>query len=329
MDSLMIKMDDLEYFYDKNQALSINHLSIKKGITTVFLGSNGSGKTTILKMLSGLIYPSRGVMNNTSEELEKKSVMVHQVPYMFSGTVKYNIDFVLKNKKIKKDNRIKIINNVLKQADLFHLIQRKASELSGGEKQRLAIARAISVDPENLILDEPFAHIDIKSRELIAGLIFQRAELQKTTILSTHDLTSAYRLADRIIYLEDGKIKEPEYNFFKGNISHRDDHFCSFYSQSEKGNITIFAPASEKDHKAVVIPYRDIFLTRDKIESSAQNQLSGEIVLLRKSGSQFFVTIDCGLELKAVITDLSVKKFQLKEKKKIYVNFKASAVRLY
>ena len=243
MDNIIITMDKMGFSYDENEALSIDHLSIKKGITTVFLGSNGSGKTTILKILSGISSPSRGSITRSNEDLKSNAVMVHQVPYLFSGTVKYNIDFVLKIKKTTPTDRTKIIQDVLKQADLLHLIQRKTSSLSGGEKHRLAIARAKAVDPDILILDEPFAHIDTESRKLIEDLINKRAELEKTTILSTHDLTSAYRLAERIIYLENGKIKEPEYNFLKGTVSRRDDHFCSFFTQSENGNITILSPA--------------------------------------------------------------------------------------
>ncbi len=327
MDNSFITISNLGFSYDSNEVLSIENLLISKGLTTVFLGSNGSGKTTILKLLSGLIDKSRGTISNAGDNLMERTIMVHQVPYLFSGSVKYNIDFVLKNKKIPAADRDKIIKSVLKQADLLHLIQRKTSGLSGGEKHRLALARAIAVDPEILILDEPFAHIDIESRELIENLICKRSESGKTTILSTHNLSSAYRLADKIIYLENGKIKEPEYNFFKGTISERDDHFCSFLAEDR--NVTILAPASDDNYKSAVIPYSDIFLSKDKIETSAQNQLKGKITALRKKGSQYFVTIDCGIMIKAVITDISVEEFQLQEKKEIFVNFKASAVRLY
>ena len=325
----MITLDHLEYFYDNNKALSIDKLSITKGITSVILGSNGSGKTTALKILSGLLTPSNGSININIEELKSNAILVHQIPYMFSGTVKYNMEFVLKNKKIAAHKRTIIIKDVLEKANLLHLIHRKTSQLSGGEKHRLAIARAIAVEPENLILDEPFAHIDTESRELIEDLILQRAKNHKTTLFSTHDLSSAYRLADRIIYLENGNIKEPEYNFLKGSVSLRDNHFCSFLVKHNNKEMTILSPASDANHRAVVIPYRDIFLSKDRIESSAQNQIAGKIIALEKSGSQFLVSIDCGIELKAVITDLSVEKLQLKEKKMIFVNFKASAVKLY
>ena len=329
MHNSFITMNKLGFSYNNNEALLIDFLSIKKGITSVFLGSNGSGKTTILKILSGLIIPSRGSINRTSLDLIKDSIMVHQVPWLFSGSVKYNIDFVLKNKKTPAKERTVIIEEVLEQADLLHLLNRKTSELSGGEKHRLAIARAIAVKPEILILDEPFAHIDIESRKLIEKLISKRSDSGKTTILSTHNLSSAYRLADNIIYLENGKIKDPEYNFFKGFVSMRDDHFCRFSAGTKKRDVAILTPASDDNYKAAVIPYRDIFLSEDKIKSSAQNQLSGIITNLTKKGNQYFVTIDCGVDIKAVITDQSVNEFQLKEKKKIYINFKATAVRLY
>ena len=93
--------------------------------------------------------------------------------------------------------------------------------------------------------------------------------------------------------------------------------------------MTILAPASNENYKAAIIPFSDIFLSIDKIETSAQNQFFGKITELRKTDSQYFVTIDCGVEIKAVVTDLSVKEFQIKENMKMYVNFKASAVRLY
>ncbi len=329
MHNSFITMNKLGFSYDSNEALSIDSLSIENGITSVFLGSNGSGKTTILKILSGLIIPSRGSVSRASLDLIKDSIMVHQVPWLFSGSVKYNIDFVLKNKKVPAKERAVIIEKVLKQADLVHLLNRKTSDLSGGEKHRLAIARAIAVEPEILILDEPFAHIDIESRKLIEKLISKRSDSGKTTILSTHNLSSAYRLADKIIYLENGKIIEPEFNFLKGFVSRRDDHFCSFSAGTKNKEVMILAPASDDNYKAAVIPYRDIFLSRDKIKSSAQNQLSGIITNLTKKGSQYFVTIDCGVDIKAVITDQSVKDFLLKEANKIYVNFKATAVRLY
>ena len=329
MTDLAITMKDINCLYDKKLALSVEHLSIKKGITSVFLGSNGSGKTTLLKLLSGLLTPSQGSINHSIQELKSKAIMVHQTPYLFSGTVFYNIDFVLKNQKVPRKKRLEIIKEVLHQANLSHLKQRKTSQLSGGEKHRLAIARAIAVKPQTLILDEPFAHIDVESRKVVEELISQRSKTGKTTILSTHDLTSAYRLADKMIYLENGEIIESEFNFIKGAVTTRDDYFSSFFSQSENGNITILTPVSDKEHKAVVIPYRDIFLTKNKIKSSAQNQFAGKIISLKKSGSHCLITIDCGVELKAVITTMSVKELELKENITIYLNFKASAVRLY
>lgn len=111
-----ITMDKPGFSYDSNEALSIDHLLLEKGLTTVFLGSNGSGKTTILKILNGLITPSRRSISKETADLKKDVIMVHQVPYLFFGTVKYNIDFGIKIIKISADKRNTIVQEVLKQA---------------------------------------------------------------------------------------------------------------------------------------------------------------------------------------------------------------------
>ncbi|RKX86246.1 MAG: hypothetical protein DRP58_04690 [Spirochaetes bacterium] len=317
------------FSYGKDEVLSINNLSINKGSTTVFLGSNGSGKTTILKLISGIYSPSKGSISPGTETLKNKSVLVHQNPYLFSGSVKYNIEFGLKIRNISKNIRKSIIQKVLLEARLLNLITRKTSSLSGGEKHRLAIARALSLNPDILVLDEPFANIDPESRDTIEKLILKREKNGITTIISTHNLTSAYRLASSIIYMDKGKIIEPETNFIKGSVIKRDDYFCFFQADNYKKVSPILIPATDGDYSTAVIPYKDIFLSGTNIKTSAQNQYIGIIRSLVKKGNQFFVTIDCGISLKAIVTDLSVREFKIKEGKSIFVNFKASAVKLY
>ncbi|MCF6335185.1 MAG: ATP-binding cassette domain-containing protein, partial [Spirochaetales bacterium] len=179
MDREKLILSKLKFKYDKTDVLSIDHLELATGVITVFMGSNGSGKTTLLKLLSGLLKPEEGTVGFSSEVLRKRAVMVHQVPYLFAGSVKYNINFALSGNKTGSKKREKIIRTVLDQADLLHLINRKSSTLSGGEKHRLALARAIAVDPEILILDEPFAHIDTRSHLLIEKIIGNRATTGK------------------------------------------------------------------------------------------------------------------------------------------------------
>ncbi len=324
-----ISIKELAYSYGKNEVLSINKLLIKKGITTVFLGSNGSGKTTILKVLSGIFIPSKGVILPEPESLRKKSILVHQNPYLFSGSVKYNIEFGLKIRNISKPIRQSIIQKVLSDAKLLNLINRKTSSLSGGEKHRLAIARGVALNPDILVLDEPFANIDSASRNVIENLILKREKNGRTTIISTHILASAYRLAGSITYLDKGKIKEPETNFIKGFIIKKDDYFFSFQAESNKEAAPILIPAADGDYKTAVIPYSDIFLSGTNIKTSAQNQLKGIISSLVKKRNQYFVTVDCGISLKAVVTDLSVRELKIEVGKSIFINFKASAVKLY
>ncbi len=327
MDREKLILRNMKFRYDKSDVLSIDNLELETAVTTVFLGSNGSGKTTLLKLISGLLVPNEGAVSSSPEILRKRVIMVHQVPYLFYGSVKYNINFALISYGVRSGKREAIITAVLNQAGLLHLANRKSSSLSGGEKHRLAIARAVSVDPEILVLDEPFAHIDINSRILIEKMIEQRAETGKTTIISTHDIASAFRLADKIINLDKGRIKDPDYNFFRGSVEKQDDHFTRFIT-SDKG-ISILATGFDKDSRTAVVHCSDIFLSLKKIETSAQNQLKGIIMNMKEKEGLFLITVDCGIELKALITELSVNEFSLKTGVEVFINFKASAVRLY
>ncbi len=327
MDREKLILSKLKFKYDKTDVLSIDHLELATGVITVFMGSNGSGKTTLLKLLSGLLKPEEGTVGFSSEVLRKRAVMVHQVPYLFAGSVKYNINFALSGNKTGSKKREKIIRTVLDQADLLHLINRKSSTLSGGEKHRLALARAIAVDPEILILDEPFAHIDTRSHLLIEKIIGNRATTGKSTILSTHSLSSAFRLADKIVHLDKGEILDPNYNFFKGFVKKQDDRFICFITDDK--SISILSTGYNNDYRTAVIHYSDIFLSVEEIATSAQNQLKGTVTAMKAKEDQFLVTINCGIELNALITELSVNKFTLRTGSKVFVNFKASAVRLY
>ncbi len=326
-------LDNLTFSYETEEVISLKNLTLSDTGITVLLGPNGSGKTTLLKILSGLLKPSGGILmlygkpveNGTREILRRKSIFVHQNPYIFSGSVKHNIDYGLKLKKLSGDNRNRIILQVLNEIGLSGFENRNAVRLSSGEKQRIAMARALAMEPDILMLDEPAAHMDSDSRKAVENTLERLSEEGKGLIVSTHNLAFACRIADRIIRLEGGKLAETKMNLFKGMVSERDDYFC--YFKTEK--ITILCPPDRGNYISAVLPYDDVILSSEEINASTQNQLRGKVSGIQKTSNLFLVTVNCGISIKALVTERSIETIGIVPGRELFVSFKASAVKLY
>ncbi len=192
-------------------------LEIASGSFTSIVGPSGSGKTTLLKLIAGLLETEKGIIffgekNVTELPTEKRNIgLVFQSDALFSHlNVFDNIGFGL---KMRKKSRQEIQEKVLKALKLVHLKgfeKRKVNNLSGGEKRRTAIARAIAFEPDLLLLDEPLSGLDAKLKEKMKVFL---KELNKktglTTIMVTHDIDEAFFLSDKIVVINQGK-KEQE-----------------------------------------------------------------------------------------------------------------------
>ncbi|NOY07467.1 MAG: ATP-binding cassette domain-containing protein [Spirochaetes bacterium] len=328
-----ISIKHLTFSYGAEEVISLKNLTLADSGITVLLGPNGSGKTTLLKILSGLLKPSNGILmlygkpveNGTRKLLRKMSIFVHQNPYIFSGSVKHNIDYGLKLKKLPVKNRNRIISQVLNEVGLSGFEHRNAVRLSGGEKHRIAMARALAMEPDILMLDEPAAHMDSGSREAVENTLERLSGEGKGLIVSTHNLAFACRIADRIIRLEKGRLAETKVNLFKGRVSERDDYFCYFKTE----RITILCPPDRGNYTSAVLPYDDVILSSEEINASTQNQLRGTVSGIRKTSNLFLVTVNCGIPVKALVTERSIETIKIVPGRELFVSFKASAVKLY
>lgn len=198
---------NITFSYTGERVLDIDNLSIEENRVTAITGPNGSGKTTLLKILSGLLLPDHGeivykgkiLLNGRRRKiLMENSTFVHQTPYIFSGSVKRNLTM-----GIKGEHKLKELLSIF---DLTKYRNSRASGLSGGEKQKIALARAAGMERDILILDEPLAHIDSESKIIIENILKEMAAKGKTLIISTHDHNFATRMADKIIHIDNGKI---------------------------------------------------------------------------------------------------------------------------
>ena len=191
-------------------------LTLDAGPRTVIVGPNGAGKSLLLRLCHGLLKPSEGTVTWAHPEAAKRQAMVFQRPVMLRRSVAANIDYALSLGKTPKAERPRIIHDVLERTGLARHTEAPARVLSGGEQQRLAIARAWALKPQVLFLDEPTASLDPSATHQIEELV-EAIHAQGTKIvMTTHDLGQARRLGDEILFLHRGRLLEraPAEQFF-------------------------------------------------------------------------------------------------------------------
>ena len=185
-------------------------LTLAPGAPTVLIGPNGSGKTTLLRMAMGLLAPSRGRITWGGRENVPplRRAIVFQRPAMLRRSAGANIRFALGAAGIPRAEHARRISELLELVGLESLVDRAARRLSGGEQQRLALARALARDPAVLFLDEPTASLDPVATKAVEDIIRAVSQRNIKIVMATHDLGEARRLAGEVVMLHRGRIVE-------------------------------------------------------------------------------------------------------------------------
>lgn len=193
----MIQIHNLEKNFSSGFKLKIDELKIESGERVSLIGSNGSGKSTFLRLLSGNIKPESGEIL-----INKKTIGYQpQEPFCFNGTVEYNI-------RLGADRNTDI-DKLLTEYNLSDLRNQKVKKLSGGEKQRMCLARIMAKRYDCLLLDEPLSAVDVEISEQLEKLLVRRCEKNSTTlIMSTHLPAQALRISTKILIFHNGEIVE-------------------------------------------------------------------------------------------------------------------------
>lgn len=185
-------------------------LTLAAGAPTVLIGPNGSGKTTLLRVASGLLAPTSGRV--TWDGMERvpahRNAILFQRPAMLRRSASANVAYALASVAIPRRERPRRIDELLRLVRLEGFASRPARSLSGGEQQRLALARALARDPAVLFLDEPSASLDPAAAKSIEDVVRTVAGNGVKVVMSTHDLGQARRLAGEIVLLHRGQILE-------------------------------------------------------------------------------------------------------------------------
>lgn len=218
----MIKIVDLKKRFNTKRVLNGVNLEIEKGKITVIIGRSGEGKSVLIKHIIGLLRPDSGQifledMELTSmkerdfNEVRKRFGMLFQGAALFdSMTVAENVGFPLKEHTDLNDEDIfKVVSEKLRRVGLVNVENMMPSELSGGMRKRVGLARAIVMDPEIVLFDEPTTGLDPIMSDSIGDLVLDTQRALKTTyILITHDIPFTYKIADKIAMLHEGRIIE-------------------------------------------------------------------------------------------------------------------------
>ena len=194
--------------YGTKRVLDLEEVTIEKGTRTAIIGPNGAGKSTLLNIVSRIDSASEGEVFYESED-PRLVTQVFQQPYMLRTSVERNIQYPLRLRNWPEDRMKKRSDELMEELGLLDLRNQKAWRLSGGETQKVALARALSFQPSLLLLDEPTANIDPATTAEIEEMLLKINREEGTTILFvTHNLAQARRVCNRLLFLDKGKLVE-------------------------------------------------------------------------------------------------------------------------
>lgn len=219
--STVLQIEGLELAFGTRTVVRDLSLDIAKGEVVAVAGASGTGKTTLLRAVLGLVRPRQGVLRISGSEVSRGAQILvppeeRNLAVVFQGlalwphlTVSRNLEFVLSAKGFNRKDRRALMSEWLERVGLSDRGQAYPGDLSGGERQRVALARALVYEPTALLLDEPFASLDVALKEQLIRLVRELlAERQVPTLLVTHDPDEARVLADRVAILEGATIQQ-------------------------------------------------------------------------------------------------------------------------
>lgn len=323
----------LEKVYGARQVLAIEALSFREGAVTALMGPNGAGKTTLFRILAGLEHPSAGEVIYRGElvtpgmipRLRQEVSLVHQSPLLFDTTIFENVGFGLKIRRIPKAELERRVMEALAMVGLSSFdVGRRARGLSGGEVQRIAIARALALAPAVLLLDEPFANVDEATGKALERLFRQMGAGGRTVIFSTHHPSLAHRLAQAVVVLREGRLSPPPYeNLYTGRVVTEGGG-----SWFDTGRIRIAVPPGFPETGPLSIRPEEILLSRGPFKSSARNVFRGRLTRVEERGEGVVeATVEAGEPFTVRVTREAFAELELSVGAEVYLAFKSTAVK--
>jgi molybdate transport system ATP-binding protein/molybdate/tungstate transport system ATP-binding protein len=324
---------------------------VGRGDYFILLGESGAGKSMVLETIAGLLTPDGGTVHLEGRDITQEKIQHRGVGLVFQDhavfphlSVRENIRYALHGSQLTNTEREEQVQSIAARLSITELLDRRPSTLSGGELQRVALARTLIQKPVILLLDEPLASLDTRLKAELRALLRQIHREGQTILHVTHDYEEALSLGTKVAVIHNGQIiqqgppnevfhsPKSEFvarfvgirNYFAANLKKVDGYTTAILHN----NLAIRIVTNEPEGEGfVLIRGEDILLSPGPVESSATNNFEGSIVEIVPSVNGMEVTLDAGVELHALVTPESVINLKMEEGKPLWAHVKATAVK--
>ncbi len=344
----MLNIRNISIFLENFNLKNIS-IDVEKGTYFVLLGNSGAGKSLTLDSISGIRKIESGKIFLDGIDITSLDIHKRRIGYVMQDysifphlSVFDNIAYSLNIKNIKKSQKISIVERWAEELNISHLLKRSSKGLSGGEKQRIALARIMVSEPNILLLDEPFSAVDIQLKEHLRSMLRKINRMGMTIFHVTHDLQEAISLADKVGVLNEGNLifygsinelmNNPKHPFIASFVGIKNFFKTTLFDENTNGNKFLRLPSGKEisivtEEKSglgyYILPSEEIILSLEKLESSASNFVSGIVVDIIPALRGIDVVVDCGDVIHVNITSSSKEKLNLKVGQSVYISWKA------
>ncbi|WP_066628464.1 ABC transporter ATP-binding protein [Labilibacter marinus] len=324
------------------------NISVKEKEYFVILGISGAGKSVLLEMIAGLLKPDSGSIVLSEQDITHEKIQHRDIGIVFQDhavfphmSVYKNIMYPLKNMGTPKTKAKEIVHRFAALMNIDHLLDRMPSTLSGGEKQRLALARTLVLEPKYLLLDEPLASVDAQLKSELRFLLRKINRMGITIVHVTHDYEEAISLAERVAVIYQGELiqtgtSKEVFNNPKSKFLANFTGIKNFFSAKGLSENLSIAEDKVKVHHYketadsdgyILFRSEDVIVSAANNPSSTLNNFEGKIIDIFPNIHGMELLIDIGIEITAHVTNESVKHLQLELNKNVWVSFKSTAVK--
>ena len=351
----ILTADDIVVNVGGGFMLAVEHIGLREGEILAILGPNGSGKSTLLRVLAGLQRPDSGRVLFEGTPVDRESgatdrlATVFQHPFLWAGSVRWNLGVGLRFAGIGEPELSARVDRVAARMEIGDLLDADVHRISGGEVQRVAIGRALALEPAVLLLDEPTSSLDARARASLREDLERVARDEaRAAVLSTHDLAEAFYIADRVAVMSEGRVvqidtpsdlyEHPRNDFVAAVTGAEFGLLGSVLEQQDEGlvivdagGVQLTALGSSNPGEAVKVAYRpeDVLLALAPFPGgSARNVVELQVLEVRPAGGLMRVRLGPP-DLVAVITRAAGEELDIRPGKTVFVHVKATALHAF